>query len=92
MRYAAFTFARWIGLVAVCLAPLTAGSAAELKPDASIKNKAVEASVLLDDQIKADAALAADCLAEGKRWIDKNAAEELIHKLNARLGHSEAAE
>jgi hypothetical protein len=44
------------------------------RPDASIKNKTVEASVFLDDRIKADAALAADCLAEGKKWIDKNVA------------------
>ena len=30
---------------------------------------------MLDDKIKADPALAADCLAEGRKWIDKNAAE-----------------
>ena len=48
---------------------------AEPKPDAAIKNRNIEASVLLDDKIKADPALAADCLAEGKKWIDKNAAE-----------------
>src|SRR5450755_4763398 len=45
------------------------------KPNASVKNKNIEAGVFLDDKIKADAALAADCLAEGKKWIDKNAAE-----------------
>jgi len=49
--------------------------AADPKPDATIKNKNVEASVFLDDKIKADPALAADCLAEGRKWIDKNAAE-----------------
>ncbi|WP_146691088.1 RsiV family protein [Bradyrhizobium canariense] len=49
--------------------------AAALAADATIKNRTVEASVFLDDKIKADAALAADCLAEGKKWIDKNAAE-----------------
>jgi len=49
--------------------------AADLKPDATIKNKNVEASVFLDDKIKADPAFSADCLAEGKRWIDKNAAD-----------------
>ena len=75
MRHAAFTFARRTGLAAVCLASLTAALAAAPKPQASIKTKAVEASVFLDDKIKADAALAADCLAEGKKWIDKNAAE-----------------
>jgi hypothetical protein len=49
--------------------------AADPRPDAAIKNKNVEASVFLDDKIKADPVLSADCLAEGKKWIDKNAAE-----------------
>jgi hypothetical protein len=48
--------------------------AADPRPDASIKNKTVEASVFLDDKVKADAALAADCLTEGRKWIDKNVA------------------
>ena len=47
--------------------------AADPKPDAGIKTKAIEADVFLDDKIKADPALAADCLAEGKKWLDKNA-------------------
>ncbi|KWV57939.1 hypothetical protein AS156_37730 [Bradyrhizobium macuxiense] len=64
----------------ICLAGLLAclglpALADDPKPDASIKNKSVEANIYLDDKIKADAALAADCLAEGKKWIDKNAAE-----------------
>jgi hypothetical protein len=42
---------------------------------AAIKNKNLEASVFPDDRIKADAALSADCLAEDKKWIDKNAAD-----------------
>ncbi|MFZ2160310.1 MAG: RsiV family protein [Bradyrhizobium sp.] len=75
MRAAAFTFARRIGLAVACLASLAAAHAAEPKPDASIKTRAVEATVLLADQIKADPALAADCLAEGRKWIEKNAAE-----------------
>lgn len=49
--------------------------AAESKPDAVVKTKSIEARVFLDDKLKADAALAADCLAEGKKWLDKNAAE-----------------
>ena len=49
--------------------------AADPKPDAAIKTKAFEGSVMLDDKIKADPALSADCLAEGKRWLDKNAAD-----------------
>jgi hypothetical protein len=77
VRSAAFTFARricFVGAVA-CFATLPAAFADDPKPDAAIKNKIVEASVFLDDKIKADAALAADCLAEGRKWIDKNAAE-----------------
>jgi uncharacterized protein DUF3298 len=49
--------------------------ATDAKPDAVIKNRNIEARVLLDDRIKADPALAADCLAEGKKWLDKNAAD-----------------
>ncbi len=49
--------------------------AAAPKPDASLKNELVEANVFLDARIKADPALAADCLAEGRKWLEKNAAE-----------------
>jgi hypothetical protein len=76
LRPVAFTFARrlcFIGSVA-CLA-VAAAFAAEPRPDLAIKNKIVDASIFLDHMIKADPALSADCLAEGKRWIDKNAAE-----------------
>jgi Protein of unknown function (DUF3298) len=59
----------------VCFASLATALAAEPKPDAAIKTKYVEASVFLDNKIKADPALAADCLAEGKKWIDKKAAD-----------------
>jgi hypothetical protein len=70
------TFARRKALVGAlaCFAAATA-FAAEPKPDAAIKNRNIDASVLLDDKIKADPALAADCLAEGRKWMDKNAAE-----------------
>jgi hypothetical protein len=73
---ATVTFARRTGFigVAACLA-LAAAFAADPKPDASIKNRTVEASVFLDGKIKSDAALAADCLTEGKKWIGKNAAD-----------------
>lgn len=53
----------------------TPALAADPKPDATIKNKTVGASVFLGDSIKADPALAADCLAEGKKWIGKQAAD-----------------
>src|SRR5258708_32214876 len=49
--------------------------AADPKPDAAIKTKIIEANVYLDDKIKADPALAADCLAEGKAWAEKNRAD-----------------
>lgn len=49
--------------------------AGEPKPDFSIKTKWVEASVTLDAKIKADPALAANCLAEGKAWVVKNRAD-----------------
>ena len=45
------------------------------KPDVALKTKAIEASVFLGDGIKADPALAANCLAEGKKWLAKSAAE-----------------
>jgi len=72
---ATVAFARRIGLIgaAACFAT-TAAFAAGPKPDAAIKNKNFDASVFLDDKIKADAALSADCLAEGRRWINKKAA------------------
>src|SRR3954469_22816271 len=45
------------------------------KPDFAIKTRTIEATVILDARIKADPALAADCLAEGRKWADKNRAE-----------------
>jgi hypothetical protein len=74
LRPAAFlTFARGICFVGA-LAWMASAHAAEPRPDAAVKNKTVTASVFLDDRIKADPALAADCLAEGKKWIARNAA------------------
>lgn len=74
MRSIAFvTFARtaaFAGAVACA-----AAFAAEPKPDFSIKTKSIEASILLDAKIKANPALAADCLAEGKTWAEKNRAD-----------------
>jgi hypothetical protein len=49
--------------------------AADPKPDAVVKTKSIEARIFLDDKIKADAPLAADCLADGKKWLDRNAAD-----------------
>ena len=60
--------------VIVCAA-VTAANGAEPKPDAALKNKILDASVFLDEKIKTDAALASDCLSDGKRWIAKVAAD-----------------
>ena len=69
------TLMRALAVAAVCSALFDPTHAADPKPDAVIKTKSIEARLFLDDTIKADAALAADCLAEGKKWLDKNAAE-----------------
>lgn len=74
MRRAVPTFARHLifaGALAFLLLP-PAILAADQKPDATIKNASIEASVFLDGKIKSDAALSADCLTEGKKWIEKN--------------------
>jgi hypothetical protein len=66
----------WFGCVIVLLAAaISPAHGDDPKPDASIKTKAIEASVSLDAKVKADPALAADCLAEGKKWLDKDAAD-----------------
>jgi Protein of unknown function (DUF3298) len=71
IRFACATFVLGVALSLASLAL----AADDPKPDATLKTKAIEASVFLDDKIKADAPLAADCLAEGRKWIDKNAAD-----------------
>lgn len=75
MRATAFHVARRICLVAAAALLASSALAADPKPDAAIKNKIIDATVLLDDKVKADPALAADCLAEGRKWLDKNAAD-----------------
>lgn len=77
MRRAVPTFVRhmlFAGALAFLLLPSTI-NAADQKPDATIKNASIEASVFLDGKIKSDAALSADCLAEGRKWIEKNATD-----------------
>ncbi|MDR3467550.1 MAG: DUF3298 domain-containing protein [Xanthobacteraceae bacterium] len=56
----------------VALLGLSVPSLAEPAPAYAVKTKAVEVSVSIDERIKADTALAADLVAEGKRWADKN--------------------
>src|ERR1700748_2959779 len=69
-------FFRGCVLIALaCCAGDGAARADDPKPDFTIKTKVVEATVTLDDKIKADPALAADCLAEGRKWAEKNRAD-----------------
>jgi hypothetical protein len=49
--------------------------AADPRSDATVKTRAIDASVTLDAQVKSDPALAENCLAEGRKWMDKNAAD-----------------
>ena len=53
----------------------TACLAAGPKPDVAIKTDAIDVTVTLDATIKAHPALAADCLAEGKRYAEKQRKE-----------------
>ncbi|NVN87074.1 MAG: DUF4163 domain-containing protein [Rhodopseudomonas sp.] len=55
-----------------CLALLAPAFAAGPKPDFAVKTKAIDGTVLLDAGIKADPALEADSLAEGRKWIAQN--------------------
>jgi hypothetical protein len=73
LRSAIVTFALGIGLVGAIACVATAAAFAAGEPDAAIKNKNVDAAVFLDPKIKQDAALSADCLVEGRKWIEKNA-------------------
>jgi hypothetical protein len=67
--------AKWSVVAVLGFLSTQSALAADPKPDASIKSRSIEASVFLDDKIKADPALAADCLAEGKAWVEKNRAD-----------------
>nr|WP_026201545.1 RsiV family protein [Bradyrhizobium sp. WSM2793] len=68
-------FMRALSVATVCSALFGPAHAADPKPDAAVKTKSIEARMFLDDRIKADTALVADCVAEGKKWLNKNAAE-----------------
>jgi Deacetylase PdaC len=84
------TLFRFLGIAvlagAVACVALPGIARAGSKPDFSIKTKALEASVFLDAKIKADAALAANSLAEGRKWAEKNRAEaDKDHESNPEL-------
>jgi Protein of unknown function (DUF3298) len=70
-----FVAGKWFAVAVAGCVTLASALAADPKPDAAFKSKTVDASVFLDAKIKADPALAADCLGEGKKWIGKNAAD-----------------
>ncbi len=59
----------------VTLACISGAVAAEPKPALSVKTQAIEASVSLDDSLKAGTALADNLLAEGRKWADNNRRE-----------------
>lgn len=69
------TFKPMLAAAAICAMLFTPARAADPKPDATVKTRSIDARVFLDDKIKADSALATNCLVEGKTWLDKNAAE-----------------
>ena len=76
MPFPARTFIRATAFV-VGILSLSASHAAEPKPDAEINIKEFGGRIYLDDKIKADALIAADCLLEGKKWIFASATATL---------------
>lgn len=73
--FSAPNFKRVLAVAVTCSTLFGPSLAANPKPDAVIKTRSIDARVFLDGKIKADAALAASCLAEGKKWLDKNAVD-----------------
>jgi uncharacterized protein YndB with AHSA1/START domain len=59
----------------LCLVLASPAIAADPKPDFAQKTRSIDASIFLDAAIKSDPALAADCLAEGQKWVAKQRAE-----------------
>jgi hypothetical protein len=64
-----------LALAAALVLPQAVVVAAEQKPDIAIKTKAVEIKVTLDNTIRQNAALAANLLADSKRWAERNRAD-----------------
>jgi hypothetical protein len=60
------------GLIVLACANGVLATESKPKPDALVKTKFIDASVTLDKQIKANAALTDSLLAEGKHWVGKN--------------------
>src|SRR5262249_31753058 len=78
-----------LGLVAafsICMTASAMAEPEETKPDIEIKMKQGDITVTLDDTIKANAPLAANLLAEGKSWAEKQRTEaQAALKANPRL-------
>ena len=72
---AASPLARRLSLFAAVVWLAAPALASDPKPDAALKTRAIEVKVFLDYRIKADPALAADSLADGRKWLDQNAAD-----------------
>lgn len=84
------TLPRFLGIAvlagAVACVTVPGIARAGSKPDFALKTKALAASVFLDPKIKADPALAANSLAEGRKWAEKNRAEaDKDHESNPEL-------
>jgi Deacetylase PdaC/Protein of unknown function (DUF3298) len=62
-------------LAALVLAMPGVGNAASATPDIAIRTRAAEITVAVADALKRQPGLGADCLAEGRRWAEKNRAE-----------------
>ena len=76
MRAVAFvSFVRRMSLVGAFACLAFPALAADPKPDAAVKNRASKPASSSTTRSRPIAALAADCLAEGRKWLDKNAAE-----------------
>lgn len=57
---------------AVAIAGSATAPAAEPKPDLAVKTRTVDATVIFDDAIKADKALADNLRTEGRKWLEQN--------------------
>jgi Protein of unknown function (DUF3298) len=71
----AISLARRMLFISLAASVASIALAADPKPDALVKTKAFEGTVILDAKIKADPPLAADSRAEGSKWLNKSAAE-----------------
>jgi uncharacterized protein YndB with AHSA1/START domain len=67
-----FSLRHFLPVALACSMLVAPSLAAGPKPDFTLKTKSLDASVILDATVKADPALAAGCLAEGRKWVAAN--------------------